>query len=76
MDVALIIVVAVLFCAVAFVSLKGWSARRSAREFERGEARVSAAAGKAQHEESQRRQADVRAAHVERGSDVGPDSDD
>ena len=76
MEVALIIVVAVLFGVIAFVGLKGRGARRSALEQERGEARASAEAGKAQHEESQRRQADVRAAHVERASDVGPDSDD
>jgi hypothetical protein len=76
MDVALIIIVAVLFGVVAFVSLKGRGARRVAREHERGEARVSAEKGKAQHEESQRRQADVRAAHAERASNVGPDTDD
>ena len=76
MEVVLIIIVAVLFGAVAFISLKGPAARRTARGHERDEARVSAEKGKAQHAESQRRQADVRAAHAERVSDVGADADE
>jgi Na+-transporting methylmalonyl-CoA/oxaloacetate decarboxylase gamma subunit len=76
MDVALIIIVAVLFVLVAVVSLKGRRARRAAWEHEQGEARVTAEKGKAQQERSSARQADVRAAHAERASKVGSDTDD
>ena len=76
MDVALIAIVAVLFLLVAVVLLKGRSARGAAREQEQGEARITAEKGKAQQERSSARQADARAAHAERASNVGSDADD
>ena len=69
MDVALIVIVAVLFVLVAVVALKGRRARRATREHEQGEARIMADKAKGRHEESQRRQADVKAAHQERASE-------
>jgi Na+-transporting methylmalonyl-CoA/oxaloacetate decarboxylase gamma subunit len=75
-EVALIIVVAVLFVLVAVVMLKGRRARGEAWERKQGEARVTAEKAKGQQERSAARQADVRAAHPERASNVGSDSDD
>ena len=71
MDVALIVVIAVLLLLVAFVALRGRGARRAAQEREEGEARVIAKQAKAQHEESEHRQAGVREAHAERTSESG-----
>jgi Na+-transporting methylmalonyl-CoA/oxaloacetate decarboxylase gamma subunit len=76
MEVALIIIIAVLFVLVAVVSLKGRRAQRATRDAEQGEARVIAEKAKAQEERSTARQAGVRAASVERASEVGSDSDD
>ena len=76
MEVALIIIVAVLFVLVAAVNLRGRRARRATREHEQDEARSIAEEGKAQHERSLARQAGVRAAHAERASKVGSDSDE
>jgi hypothetical protein len=76
MEVALIIMVAVFFLLVAVVSLKGRRARGAAQEHEQDEARITAEKGKAQHERSSARQADVRAAHAERASKVGSDTDE
>jgi hypothetical protein len=76
MDVVLIIIVAVLFVLVPVIILKGRRGRQAAWEHKQGEARVIAEKGKAQHERSRVRQADVRAAHTERASKVGPDSDE
>ena len=73
MEVALIIVIAVLFVLAAVVSLKGRRARRATREHEQGKARVSADEGKAQQERSSARQAGVKAAYAEPASKVGPD---
>ena len=69
MDVALIVIVAVLFVLVGVVALKGRRARRAAREHEHGKARIRADKARGRHEESQRRQADVKAAHQERASE-------
>jgi Na+-transporting methylmalonyl-CoA/oxaloacetate decarboxylase gamma subunit len=76
MDVALVIIIAVLFVLVAVVSLKGRRARRAARNHQEGEARVIAEKSKAQHEESERRQAGVRAAHAEGASKSVSDPDE
>jgi Na+-transporting methylmalonyl-CoA/oxaloacetate decarboxylase gamma subunit len=76
MDVALIIIVAVLFILVAVVSLKGRGARRATREHEQDKARVTAEKGDAQQERSSARQADVRATYAERPEKVGSDTDD
>jgi hypothetical protein len=76
MDVALIVIIAVLFLLVAVVSLKGRRARGATRDREQGEARITAEKGKAQQERSSTRQADVRAAYAERASNVGSDTDD
>ena len=76
MEIALIIMVVVLLAIVSVVALKGRPARRAVREHEQGEARVRAEKGKAQQERSSARQADVRAAHAERASNVGSDTDD
>jgi hypothetical protein len=76
MDVALIVIVAVLVLLVAAVSLKGRRARRTARGHEQDEARVIAERGEAQHDESLRRRADVRAARAERDPRVGSDTDE
>jgi hypothetical protein len=75
-EVALIIIVAVLFALVAVIGLKGRGARRAAREREQGDARVMAEKGKEQHQASQRRQADVKAAHAERASEPGSEADE
>jgi Na+-transporting methylmalonyl-CoA/oxaloacetate decarboxylase gamma subunit len=76
MDVALIIIIAVLFLLAAIVTLKGRRGRQAAREQEQAEAGVRAGEAEAQHGESQRRQAGVRAAHAERASKVGSDTDE
>jgi type II secretory pathway component PulM len=75
MVVALIIMVAVLLVLVAVISLKGWRPRQAMRKHEQDEARVTAEKGKAQHERSSARQADVRAAYAERPQKVGSDTD-
>ena len=76
MEIALIIIAAVLLAFVAVVTLKGRRARRATREHERGEARVIAEQAKVQHEESEHRQAGVRAAHAERASKSGLGTDE
>jgi hypothetical protein len=76
MDIALIIIIAVLFALVAVIILKGRRGRQAALEHEQGEARVTAEKGKAQQERSSARQADVRAASAERASEAGSDSDE
>ena len=76
MDLALVIVIAVLFAVVVVIMLKGRRARRAAWEREQGEARVIAEEGKAQQERSSARQADVRAAHAERATRVDTDFDE
>jgi Na+-transporting methylmalonyl-CoA/oxaloacetate decarboxylase gamma subunit len=76
MDIALIIIIAALFVLAAFVSLKGRRARRAAREHQQGEARVIAEKSKAQHEESERRQAGVKAAYAEGASKSISDPDE
>ena len=76
MDVLLLIIVAVLLVLCAVIVLKGRGKRRATLEHEQAEARVSAEKGKAQHADSQRRQADVKAAHVEeRAARAGTDTD-
>jgi Na+-transporting methylmalonyl-CoA/oxaloacetate decarboxylase gamma subunit len=76
MEIALIIIVAVLFALVAVVTLKGRRARRATGKHEQDEARVTAERGKAQHERSSARQAGVRAAYAERHQKADPDPDE
>jgi hypothetical protein len=76
MGVALMIVVAVLLVFVVVVSLHGRRGRRAAREQEQAAASVRAGKAEAQHKRSLRRRADVRAAHAEHASEVGPDTDE
>jgi hypothetical protein len=76
MDVLLFIIVAVLLVLCGVIVLKGRGGRRATREHEQAEARVSAEKGKVQHADSQRRQADVKAAHAEqRASRAGSGTD-
>jgi Na+-transporting methylmalonyl-CoA/oxaloacetate decarboxylase gamma subunit len=75
-EVVLISVVGVLLVLVAVVTLKGRRGRRAGWKQEEAEAGVTAKKAEAQHDRSLARQADVRAAHAERASKVGPDTDD
>jgi Na+-transporting methylmalonyl-CoA/oxaloacetate decarboxylase gamma subunit len=76
MDVLLLIIVAVLLVLCAVIVLKGRGERRATLEHEQAEAHVRAEKGKAQHAASQRRQADVQAAHAEqRAARAGTDTD-
>lgn len=76
MEIALIIIVAVLLALVPVVALKGGRARRAVREHDQGEARITAEKAKAQQERSSARKAGVRAERAERASKVSSDSDD
>jgi uncharacterized membrane protein YccC len=76
MEIAIIVLVAVLFAFVAVLTLKGRRARRAMREHEQDEARAIAEKGKAQHERSSARQAGVRAAYAERPQKAGSDTDE
>ena len=76
MEVALIIIVAVLFVLAAVVSLKGRRARGAAREDEQAEARVIAEKSKAQQARSTARQAGVKAASAKRASEAGSANDE
>jgi hypothetical protein len=76
MDVAIIIIIAVLFALVLVITVQGQRARRAGREHEDAEARVTAGKAEAQHEESLRRQAGVKAAHAERAPKVRSDTDE
>jgi hypothetical protein len=76
MDVAIILISAVLFALVLFITVQGQRARRAAREHEQAEARVTAGKAEAQHEKSLRRQAGARAAHAEGAPKVGTDTDE
>ena len=76
MEVALIIVVAVFFVLAAVIGVQGLIKSRAARNQEQAEAGVTAGKVEAQHDRSRVRQADVRAAHAERASNVGSDTDE
>ena len=76
MDVVLIIIIALLIAFVVVITVRGQRATRPAREQEQAEARVTAGKVDAQHEESLRRRAGVRAAHAERREREGSDTDE
>jgi hypothetical protein len=76
MDVAIIGIIAVLFVLVGVVIVKARRGSRAARNQEQAEAGVRAGKAEAQHDRSRARQADVRAAHAERASKVGSDTDE
>jgi hypothetical protein len=75
-DVALIIIVAVLIALVVVIIVRGQRASRPVREREQAAARVTAGKAEAQHEESLRRQAGVRAAYPERHQEADSDPDE
>jgi Na+-transporting methylmalonyl-CoA/oxaloacetate decarboxylase gamma subunit len=75
-EVVLISVVGVLLVLVAVVTLTGRRGRRAASKQKQAEAGVTAENAEAQHDRSLARQADVRAAHAERASKAGSDTDD
>jgi hypothetical protein len=76
MEVALVILVAVLLVLIVWVSAQGLIKSRAARQQEQSEAGVTAGEAEAQHGRSVARQADARAAHAERSSEVGSDTDE
>jgi Na+-transporting methylmalonyl-CoA/oxaloacetate decarboxylase gamma subunit len=74
MEIALLIIVAVLFILAAVVTLKGRRAQRAGAEDEKAEARVIGEKAAAQQGRSRARKAGVKAASAKRASEVGSDT--
>jgi hypothetical protein len=74
MSVALMIIAALLIAFIIGISVRGLLKGRVAREQEEADAGVRAGESKAQRDRSLARQADVKAAHAEGSSKVGPDT--